>query len=143
MPACNWGCFHPQSVRQRTNLTTYNYSNYNPCTLSRFGRVRLCDPMDCSPPGSSVHGSLQARILEWVAILFSRASSRPRDQTRVSYVSCIGRRVLYHCATWEAILPEPSTTPGRTGPVCSLSGTEHFCRRKPLPGNVQNRNASP
>ena len=66
-----------------------------------------------------------------------------RDQTRVSYVSCIGRRVLYHCATWEAILHEPSTTPGRTGPVCSLSGTEHFCRRKPLPGNVQNRNASP
>ena len=99
--------------------------------------------MDCSPPGSSVHGSLQARILEWVAILFSRASSQPRDQTRVSLVSCIGRRVLYHCATWEAILHEPSTTPGRTGPVCSLSGTEHFCRRKPLPGNVQNRNASP
>jgi len=39
----------------------------------------LCDPTDCSPPGSSVHGILQARILEWVAISFSRASSRPRD----------------------------------------------------------------
>ena len=43
----------------------------------------LCDPMDCSPPGSSVHGILQARILEWVAISFSRGSSRPRDRTQV------------------------------------------------------------
>ena len=41
----------------------------------------LCDPMDCSPPGSSVHGILQARILEWVAISFSRGSSQPRDKT--------------------------------------------------------------
>ena len=41
----------------------------------------LYDPMDCGPPGSSVHGILQARILEWVAISFSRGSSRPRDQT--------------------------------------------------------------
>ena len=40
----------------------------------------LCDPMDCSPPGSSVHGILQARILEWVATSFSRGSSRPRDE---------------------------------------------------------------
>ena len=39
----------------------------------------LCDPMDCSPPGSSVHGILQARILEWVAISFSRGSSAPSD----------------------------------------------------------------
>ena len=43
----------------------------------------LCDPMDCSPPGSSVHGILQARILEWVAIPFSRGSSRARDGTWV------------------------------------------------------------
>ena len=43
----------------------------------------LCDPMDCSPPGSSVHGILQARTLEWVAIPSSRGSSRPRDQTKV------------------------------------------------------------
>ena len=47
----------------------------------------LCDPVDCSPPGSSVHGILQARILEWVAISFSRGSSRPRDQTRVSRIA--------------------------------------------------------
>ena len=56
----------------------------------------LCDPMDCSPPGSSVHGILQARILEWVATPSSGGSSQPRDRTCVSYVSCIGRRVLYH-----------------------------------------------
>ena len=47
----------------------------------------LCDPMDCSPPGSSVHGILQARILEWVAIPFSRGSSQPKDLTQVSCIS--------------------------------------------------------
>ena len=56
------------------------------------------------PPGSaSVHGIFQARILEWVAISLSRVSSRLRDQTHISWVSCTGRRVLYHCATWEAL----------------------------------------
>ena len=54
----------------------------------------LCDPMDCSPPGSSVHGNFQVRILEWVAIFFPRGSSQLRDRTQVSYVSCIGRQVL-------------------------------------------------
>ena len=58
-------------------------------------RVRLCDPVDCSPPGSSVPGIPQARILEWVATPFSRGSSRPGDQTRASCVSCIDRQVLY------------------------------------------------
>ena len=47
----------------------------------------LCDPMDCSPPGSSVHGLLQARILQWVALPFSRGSSWLRDQTCVFYVA--------------------------------------------------------
>ena len=46
----------------------------------------LCDPMDCSLPGSSIHGLLQARVLEWVAISFSRGSSRPRDRTQVSCI---------------------------------------------------------
>ena len=49
--------------------------------------LTLCDPMDCSPPGSSVHGVFQARILEWGAISFSRGSSQPRDQTWVSYMA--------------------------------------------------------
>ena len=50
-------------------------------------------PMDCSLPGSPIHGILQARMLEWVSVPFSRGSSWPRDWTQVS---CIGRRVLYH-----------------------------------------------
>ena len=47
----------------------------------------LCHPMDCSPPGSSLHGILQARILEWVAIPFSSRSSQPRDPTQVSHTA--------------------------------------------------------
>ena len=57
-----------------------------------------CGPMDCSPPGSSVHGIFRARILEWVAISFSRGISQPRDQIWVSF----GRQSLHHCVTWEA-----------------------------------------
>ena len=52
-------------------------------------------PHGLSPPGSSVHGILQARILEWVAFPFSRGSSRSKDRIRFSCVSCIGRWVLY------------------------------------------------
>ena len=58
--------------------------------------LTLCDDMDCSPQGSSIHGIFQARILEWVAIPSSRECSGPRNRTQVSSVSCIGRRVLYH-----------------------------------------------
>ena len=50
----------------------------------------ICDPMDCSPPGSLVHGIFQAWKLEWVAISFSRGSSGPRDRTQVSRI--VGRR---------------------------------------------------
>ena len=56
----------------------------------------VCKPTDYSLPGFSVHGILQARILEWFAISSCRGSFRPRDQTWASYVSCIGRKVLYH-----------------------------------------------
>ena len=55
--------------------------------------LTLCDPMDCSPSASSVHGILQARILEWVAMPSSMGSSPPRDQTHVSYVSSTGRLI--------------------------------------------------
>ena len=64
----------------------------------------LCDPMDCSPPGSSVRGTSQARILQWVAISFSRGSSRPRDQTHVSGVSCLtGRFITTEPLLWYLI----------------------------------------
>ena len=55
--------------------------------------LTLCDLIDCSQPGSSVHGILPARMLKWVAVSSSRGSSQPRDRT---HISCIGRRVLYH-----------------------------------------------
>ena len=65
----------------------------------KLSHVRLCDHVDCSPPGSTVHGILQARVLEWVAISFSRGSSRLRDQTQVS---CIAGRLFDLWATREA-----------------------------------------
>ena len=68
--------------------------------------AQLCltffDPMDWNPPGSSVYGIFQARILEWVAIFYFRVSSQPRDWTHVSCVSCTGRWTLYHWAACEA-----------------------------------------
>ena len=60
----------------------------------------LCDPMDCSLPGSYVHGILQARILEWVAISSFRVSFQPRDGT---HISSTGRQILYQRVTWEAL----------------------------------------
>ena len=58
--------------------------------------MTLSNPMDCNSPGSSVHGISQAGILEWVAISSSRGSFQPRDRTRVFYISCIVRQILYH-----------------------------------------------
>ena len=67
------------------------------CVLSQFQSCpTLCDPMDYSLPGSSVHEILQARILEWVAMASFRGSSQPRDRTCVSYVSFKGGQALYH-----------------------------------------------
>ena len=75
-----------------------------PCCFISELRLTPCDPTDCSPPGSSVHGISQARILEWVAISSSRGSFRSRDQTLVFCVSRIGRQISYPRATWEAPL---------------------------------------
>ena len=58
--------------------------------------LTLCDPTDCGLPGSSVYEISQARILEWIAISFSRVSSQIRDRTHVSCIFCIGRQILYH-----------------------------------------------
>ena len=79
------------------------------CGLHAQSCPTPCDPMGCSPPGSSVQEILQARILEWVAISYSRGSSWPRDWTRVLCISCIGRRIYLfiqfnHWATWESLL---------------------------------------
>ena len=70
------------------------------CARTRARVCTLCNPLGCSLIGSPVHGILQARILEWVAISSSKGSFQPRDRT---CVSCIGRRILYRCTTWETL----------------------------------------
>ena len=69
------------------------------CVVTR-SCLTLWELMDCSPPGSSVHGTAQARILEWVAVSFSRGSSQFRDQT---HLPCIGRWIPNYWVTWEAM----------------------------------------
>ena len=64
----------------------------------------LCDPMDCSLPGSSVHGIFQARVLEWGAIAFSRGSSLPRDRTRVSHIAGRHFTIWKLCSDGKALL---------------------------------------
>ena len=89
----------PHSKRPRTakiNKQTHFYRKYMVVQERRISGKKsesesevvsdYCDPMDCSLPGFSVHGILQARVLEWVAIAFSRGSSRSRDRTRVSRI---------------------------------------------------------
>ena len=79
-----------------------------------FNRVWLWDLwIVCSPSGCSVHGIFQARILEWVAFSSSRGSSQTRDQTHLSCISCIGRWILYHWATWKPLRK------GWPGLICS------------------------
>ena len=70
------------------------------CVLVTQSCPTLCDPMDCSPPGFSVHGILQAWILEWIVIPFSRGTSQPRDQT---LVSCVAGRFFTIWATEKSL----------------------------------------
>ena len=82
-----------------TNREFYYQLVAGSCLLSH---VQLSGaPWTSSPPGSSVYGIFQAWMLEWVAISLLLESSRLKDQTRISCVSCIGRQILYNCATWE------------------------------------------
>ena len=74
--------------------------NHEPCEVTQLCPT-LCYPMNCNLPGSFVHGILQARVLEWVAISFSRGSSQPRDQIRLS---CIAGRQFTVWAMREAIM---------------------------------------
>ena len=83
----------------------------------------LCNSLDCIPPGSSVHGILQARTLEWVAISCSRGSSRPRDRSHGPCVTHTGRHILRHSTTCEALKSSDTYTATHRGEVtltCSL-----------------------
>ena len=96
-----WQAMVYRVTQSQTQLKQLSSSSSMLVSVAKLCQT-LCNPMDCSLPGSSVHGIFQARILEWVAISSSRGSSQLRDQT---HVSCIGRQILYHWATWEAISP--------------------------------------
>ena len=88
-------------VQKQIILTTYYFYYVNVIAQSC---PTLCNPIEYSLPVSSAEGIFQARILERVAIPFFRGSFQPRDHTRIScQVSCIGRQILYHWATWEAL----------------------------------------
>ena len=90
---------HVQTLKYFTNLNVWTSCLHYVCEsglnlrrwrcrcMCALSCLTLCDLMDCSPPGSSVHGIFQARILEWVATSFSRGSSQPRDRTRISCIS--------------------------------------------------------
>ena len=100
--------FYWQYTYIHTNIYKMNHTKDSLALHLSGGRcsviklcLTLCDPMDWNPPGSSVHKISQARILEWVAISFSKGSSWPRDWT---CVSCIGRRILHCWATREVHL---------------------------------------
>ena len=93
------------------------------CCLVTKLFLNLWDPIDCSPPGSPVHGISQAKTLEWVAISFSGASSWPRDQT---CVSCIGRQILYRWATREGPLLLKNITKFNMSQPVTSSGLRNF-----------------
>ena len=96
--------------------------------------LTLCDPMDCSQPGSSVHGIFQAWILEWVAVSFSRESFQPRDWTHISRVPFIGCAMLNCSVMSDSLWPRGPTrllclwnSPGKnTGASCHFLLQEIF-----------------
>ena len=91
-----YGSMHESKIQERGQvwcllfgnlLSSGSSSNWKSESIVTQLCPTLCDPMDCSPPGFSIHGIFQARILEWVAISFSRRSSGPRDWTQVSQIA--------------------------------------------------------
>ena len=106
------------------------------CLLSRFrSYLTLWDPMDGSPPGSSVHGILQARILEWVAMSSSRGWSGSGVESRVSYISSIGSGLFTSSATWLMDSFGENTIisllySGKLGSFLKTSGSTCFLKEK-------------
>ena len=96
---CLWDFERHHSLATHSQIQHPLYLHIGCCSFCLVTNLTVCDPMDCSPPGSSLSRGFQARILGWVAIPFSRGSSWPRDWT---HIPCIGRWILYYWATWEA-----------------------------------------
>ena len=89
-----------QELFERGNIVLAIFDLCVYCCSVAQSCLTLCDPMECSPPGSSVHGIFQARTLEWFAISSSRGSSWPRNWNQVS---CIGRWILYLWVTQKVL----------------------------------------
>ena len=95
-------CKEPCHSKHTLPRTAYTQQQME-LVLATQSCLTLCNPMECSPPGSSVHGIFQARILEWVAISFSRGSVLPRNQTQVSRLACRFFSVLATREAWWQI----------------------------------------
>jgi len=102
--------FPRQNIAIRIHLLFFGGGGFVLC-------MTLCDPMDCSPPDSSIHGISQARILEWVAISFSRGYSQPRNETYISCVSCIHGEAAG--GTGAGAVSLPLALPGK--PRCGIA----------------------
>ena len=101
-PCTSPGCLHSVVWASPSPTRKPRFPHWSPpgfvlciCAKPAQSCPTLCDPVDCSPAGSSVHGILQATVLECVAISSPRGSSRPRDRSCTSCVSCAGRRILH------------------------------------------------
>ena len=104
-----------KSARWQESLRSWINSPVRSCVRAGTpGLSDSCDPTGRSPPGSSARGILQARIVKWIAIFFSKGSSRPKDRSHISYISCVGRKVLYHCrhlgSQWGGNTGQPNLT---------------------------------
>ena len=115
--------------------TLKRYKKGNVCVLVARSYLTLYDPMDCSPPGLSVHRILLARTLEWIAISSSRRSSLPRDQTQVS---CVADRFFYRLSHQGSPTKgrEGSNEKGQVDKFHTVHGNHHitpgrFFRRNP------------
>ena len=106
-----------QLLRTKVTSVYDTFRHKLPPCVRALSHIWPCGPTHCSLPGSSVHGIFQSRILEWIAISFSRGSSKTSDRTHIPCVSCNGWRVLYLCITRE-----PQTSP------CSVPNEIWFLR---------------
>ena len=111
-----------------------NNSNNNESeSISGSVVTNSLQPHGWGPPGSPVYGILHARILEWVAISVSRGSSQPRDQTPISCVCCIGRRILYCLSHQWSPKTEPMPGGGRDQTRGLIHAKHVLCELHPLP----------